>query len=155
MKDTNSYAIVPHLWFDRQAKEAALFYTGIFENSRLIGATVLEDTPSGDAESVHFELAGQPFEAISAGPEFQLNPSISLMVACATPEEVDAKWHALADGGVALMELGEYPFSRRYGWIQDRYGLSWQLMLVDDVPEQKITPSFFSLVRPAARLKRQ
>jgi predicted 3-demethylubiquinone-9 3-methyltransferase (glyoxalase superfamily) len=134
--------IVPHLWFDREAREAALFYVSLFDNSTFFGSTVLEDTPSGDAESVHFELAGQPFEAISAGPEFKLNPSISLMVSCASKDEVDRLWRALSDGGNALMELGEYPFSRWYGWIQDRYGLSWQLMLVDEMPKQKIKPSF-------------
>lgn len=142
MKKTNDYAIVPHLWFDKEAREAAEFYVSLFANSRFISSTVFKDTPSGDAESVHFELAGQPFEAISAGPFFKLNPSISLMVAFISLEEVDRVWNSLATGGKALMELGEYPFSRRYGWIEDRYGLSWQLMLADgEMPAQRITPS--------------
>lgn len=134
--------IIMHLWYDKEAKEAAEFYTGLFENSRLTNVTMLEDTPSGDTETVSFELAGQPFIAISAGPYFKLNPSISLMVACDSVEEVDTKWKALSESGTELMALGEYPFSKRYGWIQDRYGLSWQLMLSNNGhPGQKITPN--------------
>lgn len=87
-------------------------------------------------------MAGQRFEAISAGPYFSFNPSISLMVACRSAEEVDRLWKALAEGGTELMELGEYPFSKRYGWIQDRYGLSWQLMFTEGGQlAQKITPN--------------
>lgn len=135
--------IVPHLWYDKEAKEAALFYISVFDKSKLIKTTVIENTPSGNAEIVSFELAGQQFDAISAGPYFKFNPSISLMVACDSIEEVNTKWKALSEGGQELMQLGEYPFSKWYCWIQDRYGLSWQLMLVDDVREvQKITPNF-------------
>ena len=142
MKNPSAYTIVPHLWFDREAREAAEFYVSLFENSKFLGSTIFGDTPSGDAEAVRFELLGQPFEAISAGPDFKLNPSISLMVAFASPAEVDRVWNALAKGGKALMALGEYPFSRRYGWIEDRYGLSWQLMLADgELPAQRITPN--------------
>ncbi len=111
--------------------------------SRLINVTTIGSTPSGDSEIVSFELAGQSFMAISAGPYFKFNPSLSLMVACDSAEEVDAKWKALSEGGSALMEIGEYPFSKRYGWIQDSYGLSWQLMLVEGgVTSQKITVNF-------------
>ncbi len=134
--------IVPHLWYDKEAREAALFYIRLFDRSKLVGVTALESTPSGDAEIVNFELAGQPFTAISAGPYFRFNPSISLMVACCSVEEVNTKWKALLEGGTELMPLGEYPFSKWYGWVQDRYGLSWQLMLVDDGQTiQKITPN--------------
>ena len=134
--------IVPHLWFDKEAKEAATFYVSLFDQSKILNSTVLENTPSGDAEIISFELAGQRFEAISAGPYFKFNPSISLMVACSSIEEVNTKWKALSEGGSELMPLGEYPFSKWYGWIQDRYGLSWQLMLMDNVQtDQKITPN--------------
>lgn len=134
--------IVPHLWYDKEAKEAAEFYTGLFANSKIVNVNILENTPSGDSEIVSFELAGQPFMAISAGPYFQLNPSVSLMVACSTEEEVNSKWQALKEGGTELMPLGEYPFSKRYSWVQDRYGLSWQLMLTDsEQGGQKITPN--------------
>ena len=134
--------IVPHLWYDKAAKEAALFYISLFDDSRLLKVAVLENTPSGDAEIVSFELAGQPFKAISAGPYFRFNPSISLLVACYSVEEVTTRWTALLAGGSALMPLGEYPFSKWYGWVQDRYGLSWQLMLTDSGKAvQKLTPN--------------
>ncbi len=123
--------IIPHLWYDREAKEAATFYTGLFEQAKILRTNVIEGTPSGDAEIVTFELAGQEFMAISAGPYFKFNPSISLMVMCDTVEEVNVKWKALSEKGMALMPLAAYPFSKWYGWIQDRYGLSWQLMLTE------------------------
>lgn len=134
--------IVPHLWYDKEAKEAASFYVNLFEDSKLLTVNVFENTPSGDAKLVSFELAGQQFKAISAGPYFKFNPSISLMVACESVEEVNTKWKALSEGGTELMPLGEYPFNKHYGWVQDRYGLSWQLMLKDNSQTaQKITPN--------------
>jgi predicted 3-demethylubiquinone-9 3-methyltransferase (glyoxalase superfamily) len=133
--------IVPHLWYDQEAKEAALFYIGLFEQSRLLSTRVIKNPPPfGDSEIVTFELAGQQFMAISAGPYFKLNPANSLMVACNSADEVDRVWEALCAGGTELMPLGEYPFSRRYAWVQDRHGLSWQLMLVDEEADQKIIP---------------
>lgn len=134
--------IIPHLWYNKEAKEAATFYISLFDQSKLLNVTVIENTPSGNAEIVSFELAGQQFEAISAGPFFKFNPSISLMVACYSVEELNAKWKALSEGGTELMPLGEYPFSKWYCWVQDRYGLSWQLKLTDTVQNvQKITPN--------------
>lgn len=134
--------IVPHLWYDKEAKEAALFYISLFEQSKLMYTKVIKNPPPfGDSEIVGFELAGLQFTAISAGPYFKLNPTISLMVACSSIQEVDKLWEALSEGGTELMALGEYPFNKRYGWVQDRYGISWQLMLVEGGPEtQKITP---------------
>ncbi len=133
--------IVPHLWYDDNAREAAEFYMSLFDGSRLVYRTVVEDTPSGDAEFLSFELAGQPFYAISAGPYFKHNPSISLMVSCSSADEVDKLYHALSEGGEILMPLGEYPFSPRYGWVQDRFGLTWQLIQTDVPAPQKITPN--------------
>lgn len=135
--------IVPHLWFDKEAKEAAELYVSLFEDSRILNTTILENTPSGEAELVSFELSGQPFEAISAGPFFSFNPSISFMVACYSIDEVDRLWKVLSEGGEVLMPLGEYPFSKKYGWVADRYGLSWQLMLTENSEEAgiKITPN--------------
>jgi len=135
--------IVPHFWYDKEAKEAALFYISLFEQSKLVYTQVIKNPPPyGDSELVSFELAGQQFMSISAGPYFKLNPSISLMVACSSAEEVDRKWKSLSEGGTELMPLGEYPFSKRYAWIQDRYGLSWQLMLTEAGQDaQKITPN--------------
>lgn len=133
--------ITPHLWFDKEAKEAARFYVAIFKDSKLKNTTRLHNTPSGSVDIVTIELLGQEFTLISAGPLFKFNPSISFLVACKTKEEVDELWGKLSKGGSALMELGEYPFSEKYGWVQDRYGLSWQVMFIGDhVKKQKITP---------------
>lgn len=134
-------AIVPHLWFDDTAREAATFYTSLFDASGITSSTVFHNTPSGDTEVIRFNLSGHPFEAISAGPYFNFNPTISLMVSLNSAQEVDALWRALSEGGTPLMPLGGYPFSPRYGWIQDRYGLSWQLILQDDTPGHRIRPS--------------
>lgn len=132
--------IVPHLWFDKEAKEAATFYTGLFADSGIVDSVVLENTPSGDAELVTFRLADRDFMAISAGPDFKFNPSISLYVSCDSEEESERLWKALIEGGSALMEYGDYPWAKKYGWLQDKYGLTWQISFGDDRPAQKITP---------------
>jgi len=100
----------------------------LFPGSRITNLTTLSDTPSGDCDVVSFELAGQPFMAISGGPLFKLNPSVSFHARCGTKEEVDAIWEKIAPGGKVLMPLGSYPFSERFGWLEDRYGLSWQVI---------------------------
>lgn len=141
--------ITPHLWFDTQAREAAAFYCALFPDSRIESVVQLKDTPSGDCDVVSFVLNGQPFMAISAGPTFTFNPSISFMVNYdpsrddKAREHLDAAWARLIDGGSALMPLGEYPFSQHYGWVQDRYGVSWQLILTDPAGEPRpfIVPS--------------
>src|SRR5215217_792459 len=135
---TTSPKIVPHLWFDQEAKEAAAFYTSIFPESKILDTATMEDTPSGDCDVVTFELWNQKFMAISAGPDFKFNPSISFMVNFdpllfhnSSDAENEAKeqlnniWEKLSDGGTALMPLDKYPFSECYGWIQDKYGVSW------------------------------
>jgi len=141
--------IVPHLWYDKEAKDAAEFYSSIFPDSRVTNVSILHDTPSGDADIVSFELWGHPFMAISAGPLFKFNPSISFMVNFDPSREknareaIDSIWERLAAGGSALMPIDKYPFSERYGWIQDKYGLSWQLILSDPGgdPRPSIVPS--------------
>jgi predicted 3-demethylubiquinone-9 3-methyltransferase (glyoxalase superfamily) len=134
--------ISPHLWFDREAREASEFYTSTFKDSRIKNTTTLHNTPSGSVDLVTIELAGQEFSLISAGPFFKFNPSVSFLVACRTKDEVDALWKRLSERGTTLLELGEYPFSERYGWTQDRYGLSWQIMFAGGREiKQKITPA--------------
>jgi predicted 3-demethylubiquinone-9 3-methyltransferase (glyoxalase superfamily) len=138
---TTIQKITPHLWFDTQAREAAGFYTSIFKDSEIKTVTTLSNTPSGAVDVLTIMLMGQEFMLISAGPLFKFNPSVSFLVACATRDEIDAMWEGLSSGGTALMELGAYQFSRRYGWVQDRYGLSWQIMFTEGRPiEQNITP---------------
>ncbi|HEU4521251.1 MAG TPA: VOC family protein [Thermoanaerobaculia bacterium] len=134
--------ITPHLWFDKEAKEAASLYTSAFPGSSIKSTVVLHNTPSGSVDIVTIDLAGQEFTLLNAGPLFQFTPAISFLVGCETKDEVDRLWAALADGGSALMELGRYPFSERYGWLQDRYGVSWQIMFAGGSPvHQKITPT--------------
>ena len=136
------HRISPHLWFDKEAREAGEFYTSVFPDSRIKYTNTLHNTPSGSVDILSIELAKQEFQLISAGPLFKFNPSVSFLVACKTKDEVDALWGKLSRGGLALMELGQYPFSERYGWTQDRYGLSWQVMFTGDRPvQQKITPT--------------
>ena len=141
--------IVPHLWFDREATEAANFYASVFPNSSVTSITTLRNTPSGDCDVVSFTVFGQPFMAISAGPLFKFNPSISFMVNFDPAQDaqaktrIDAVWAELAEGGKVLMPLDKYPFSERYGWVADKYGLSWQLILTNPEGEERpiIIPS--------------
>lgn len=136
--------IVPHLWFDKHAKEAAQFYVDVFgNNSKVHSVTTLHDTPSGDVDTVSFEILGYKFMAISAGPLFKFNPSISFMVNFDPSQDPDARkrideiWEKLSKEGKALMPLDKYPFSERYGWIVDKYGMSWQLMYTNPEGEKR------------------
>ena len=135
--------IIPHLWFDREAKEAAEFYTTLFPDSRVTSTVTMNDTPSGDANVVSFQLWGYSLMAISAGPLFKFNPSVSFMVNFDPSRDAEAAdrlegvWARLADGGKILMPLDTYPFSKRYGWVQDKYGLSWQLILTNPEGEPR------------------
>lgn len=142
--------ITPHLWFDYQCRQAAEFYVSAFgKNSRIHKLATIRDTPSGDVDTVMFELKGHHYAAISAGPNFSFNPSISFFVNFdpsrdkAARENLDALWDKLSKGGATLMNLQEYPFSKRYGWIQDTFGISWQLILSDPEgdPRPDIVPS--------------
>ena len=110
--------IVPHLWFDTQAKEAAEFYCSLFPDSKITSAVTLHDTPSGDAQTVTFALAGQPFMAISAGPYFQFNEAISFIVNCDTQAEIDYYWE----------KLSAVPEAEACGWLKDKFGVSWQIV---------------------------
>jgi predicted 3-demethylubiquinone-9 3-methyltransferase (glyoxalase superfamily) len=134
--------ITPHLWFDKEAPEAAKMYVSAIPGSKLTNITTLSNTPSGDCDVVSFDLAGQPFMAISAGPLFKLNPSVSFHIKCTTKEEVDAIWKDLSPGGKVLMPLDTYPFSERYGWLEDKYGVSWQIIYTgESALRQKLTPA--------------
>ncbi len=134
--------ISTHLWFDKEAKAAADFYVSLFKDARITSSTSIDGTPSGSVDIVSIALPGQDFTLISAGPLFKFTPAISFLIACETPEEVDKLWGKLSVGGEALMELGSYPFSQRYGWTKDKYGLSWQIMHTGGRPiTQKITPT--------------
>jgi predicted 3-demethylubiquinone-9 3-methyltransferase (glyoxalase superfamily) len=144
MKKDNKHMqkITPHLWFDKEAKEAAEFYVSTFPKSKIKNTTILHNTPSDSVDIVNFELLGLEFQAIGAGPLFKFNPAVSFHVTCKTKEEVDAYWEKLSPDGQVLMELGAYPFSERYGWLQDKYGLSWQIIYSSGPNvKQAITPA--------------
>ena len=110
--------IVPHLWYDKEAREAAEFYCSVFPDSSITNVTTLHGTPSGDTEIVSFVLDHQPFMAISAGPLFRFNESISFIVYCENQTEIDYYWD----------QLSAVPEAEQCGWLKDKYGLSWQVV---------------------------
>jgi predicted 3-demethylubiquinone-9 3-methyltransferase (glyoxalase superfamily) len=120
--------IVPHLWFRDSLAEAIRLYTGLIPNSRIVSESSLDGTPSGSVAVASFVLGGMEVQALAAPSPFHLNPTFSLLVACEGPAEVDRLHAQLSPGGSELMPLGAYPFSPRYVWVVDRFGLSWQIM---------------------------
>ena len=129
-----THNIHPCLWYDGNAKAAAEFYCSVFPNSK-----ITTDTPM----VVNFELYGQKFMGLNGGPHFKINPSISFFVICETDEEIENLWKKLSDGGMVMMALDKYPWGEKYGFVQDKFGLAWQIMKgkYSDV-NQKITPCF-------------
>lgn len=149
--------ITPNLWFDGNAKEAVEFYVSVFPDSTVVdtsyypteGLADFQKDMAGKELTVEFDLSEYYFTAINAGPEFKFNQSISFMLNFdpstdeQARERLDETWAKLLDGGQPLMPLDEYPFSKRYGWVQDKYGLTWQLILTDPAGEPRpfIIPS--------------
>jgi predicted 3-demethylubiquinone-9 3-methyltransferase (glyoxalase superfamily) len=128
--------ITPFLWFDGKAEEAAKFYTSIFKNSKILGTTRYGEAgpgPKGSVMTVNFQLEGEEFVALNGGPQFTFSPAISFVVHCRTQEEVDEFWDKLSKGGQ----------TQQCGWLQDKYGLSWQIVpdalieLLRDKDQQK------------------
>ena len=121
------HRITPCLWFDRQAEEAANFYTGIFKNSKITqisrygkaGQEVHGQKP-GSVMVVAFELDGHSFTALNGGPVFKFNEAVSFQVQCDTQEEIDDYWRQLSAGGD--------PDAQQCGWLKDKYGASWQIV---------------------------
>jgi len=139
--------ITPFLWFDKQTEEAVNFYLTVFDNSKIKTATRYGEEgarasgmPENSVMTMGFQIEGQDFVAINGGPIFQINPTISFFVNCDTIQEIDRLWAKLSENGTVMMELANYPFAEKYGWIQDRFGVSWQLILPER--EQKIVPCF-------------
>ena len=160
MNDTRQ-KIIPCLWFDSQALEAAEFYVEVFPNSRIVHVSrygeaghEVHGRPAGSVMTVLFELDGQRFTALNGGPHFQFSEAISLQIYCATQEEIDHYWNRLTDGGEEV----------QCGWLKDRYGLSWQVVpnvlqqLLDDPDAQKtarVTEAFLQMKKfDIAALKR-
>lgn len=126
--------LYPCLWFDGKGKEAAEFYCSIFENSKITA-----DTPI----VVIFELCGKKFMGLNGGPMFTITPAISMFVTCANDAEIEKYWNRLSEGGTAMMPLDKYPWAEKYGWIKDKFGMTWQLMIADvSQTGQKINTAF-------------
>lgn len=124
--------INPCLWFDGQAKAVADFYVATFPDAKLLGGSDLV---------VQVQVGDLRISLLNGGPQFKVNPSISFFYHCESVAEIDALWKALSVGGNALMPLDAYPFARRYGWVADRFGVNWQLILPSTPPKQKVFPS--------------
>jgi len=137
--------ITPFLWFDNQAEEAVNFYASIFKNSKIGSVTrygeagaQVSGRPKGTVMTVTLRIDGQEFMALNGGPMFTFSPAISFFVNCKTQQEIDELWNKLSEGGTVLMELDKYPFSEKFGWLKDKFGVSWQLNLASRT--QKIIP---------------
>jgi predicted 3-demethylubiquinone-9 3-methyltransferase (glyoxalase superfamily) len=122
--------LVPCLWFDAEAEDAAKFYVGVFKNSRIKlttrYSTAGQEThrkPPGSVMTVEFELDGQPFTALNGGPDFKFNEAVSFQIQCESQEEIDYYWNKLGAGGD--------PKAQVCGWLKDRFGLSWQVIPKD------------------------
>jgi predicted 3-demethylubiquinone-9 3-methyltransferase (glyoxalase superfamily) len=127
--------IVPCIWLDDQAERAAHFYARVFPRSHVAATSHYPQSganpsgkPPGSVLTVEFEIAGQRFTALNGGPMFKANPSLSFFVHVEAAEEADKLCIELVEGGKYLMQLGTYPWSERYGWVEDRFGVSWQVM---------------------------
>ncbi|MEO5894914.1 MAG: VOC family protein [Vicinamibacterales bacterium] len=119
--------ITPCLWFDHQAEPAAVYYTSIFPNSKIVNITrygkagfEIHKRPAGSVMTVDFEFDGQPFTGLNGGPFFTFNEAVSFQIFCDTQEQVDRYWDALTAGGD--------PKAQQCGWLKDKFGLSWQVV---------------------------
>lgn len=145
--------LVPHLWFDKEAREAAEYYASIFRDSEVTNVTAISGTPSGEVDIVSFKIWGVEFTAISAGPVFKINPSISFFVYCGSDSEIKRLYNSLSENGSVLMPLDKYPWSSKYAWVQDKFGVSWQLDIDDINSGHKIVPAILFVNDKAGAVK--
>lgn len=139
--------ITPCLWFNNQAEEAAEFYKSLFKNSKIGDEALYGDAGSkvsgqkkGSVMTVDFEIEGLKVVALNGGPHFKFTPSFSFFVWRKSEKEVETLWKALSRDGQVRMGLEKYPWSKKYGWTADKYGVEWQIMVSDQY--EKIAPAF-------------
>ena len=143
--------ITPCLWFNDEGEDAARFYTGIFKDSRINAISRYPDAgqeihgrPAGSVMTVEFELNGQSFTALNGGPHFKFNEAVSLQIECETQEEIDYYMERLGEGGPVE--------AQQCGWVQDKYGLSWQVVpkgmdeLMADPDQEKVKRAFTAML---------
>ena len=146
--------ISPFLWFNREAEEAANFYTSIFKNSKILHLARYSESgskaaglPKGSVMTVAFQIEGQNFTAINGGPAFRFTEAISFVISCESQEEIDHYWDKLSEGGD--------PKAQQCGWLKDKYGLSWQIvpkvlgqLLSDPSRSEKVMKALLSMKKP-------
>jgi len=133
--------ITPFLWFDNQAEKALNFYISVFKDARIKNLKFYgKEGPGkeGTVKSCTFILEGLEIMAIDGGPEFHFTPAISFFINCDTEFEADELWNKLSNEGTALYDMDKRPFGTRYGWLQDKFGIFWQINLISSA--QKIVP---------------
>lgn len=155
-------SITPFLWFDNNAEEAMNFYLTVFEHSAIVHIERYPDESlddhfigmSGKVITGVFTLNGQRFMCLDGGPQFSFNPSISFFCTFTRQTDIEAAWNKLADGGHVLMEFQAYPWSQMYGWLADKYGVTWQLSLSEHhQPPQPIVPFLMFANEQAGKAK--
>lgn len=141
--------LIPTIWLDDTASDAADFYSSVFENTEITHTTAypeagkeIHEHEPGSTQTVSITIEGQPFVLLNGGPIFKVTPATSFTIASNDPDEIQRLWDALSEGGSSLMPLDKYPFSEKYGWLNDKFGVSWQLNVVEGEVPQKVIPSF-------------
>jgi predicted 3-demethylubiquinone-9 3-methyltransferase (glyoxalase superfamily) len=152
--------ITPFLWFDNNAEEAVDFYISIFDNTSIVNITRYNEKSAqasgqkpGIAMTIAYKLEGQLFTALNGGPHFNLNTSISFFVYCESESKINLLYEKLSDGGFIMMPLDKYDWSPKYAWVQDKFGLSWQLDVEKINNPQKILPALLFVNKKNLRLK--
>ncbi len=145
----NTQKITPFIWFEKDLKSITDFYSTVFPGTVVNAHGELTDTPSGSVQMASIEILGFTINLMAAGPQYPFTPAISFIVVCESEQEADTYWAKLSVGGDVLMEISSYDFAKRYGWVKDKYGISWQVMYREYEndgtpamkPDQKIIPT--------------
>jgi predicted 3-demethylubiquinone-9 3-methyltransferase (glyoxalase superfamily) len=152
--------ITPFLWFDNNAEEAAIFYTSVFESSKIgtisrydEASAAASGMPNKSVMTVAFQLKGQDFVALNGGPHFKFNESISLFMYCESDEKIDELYTKLSEQGNINMPLDKYDWSPKYAWVKDKFGVSWQLTVEKINSSQKILPSLLFVNEKFSKVK--